>query len=231
MSRLEKHRRKQIILYTTILFVLIVFFFLFGLPFFISSSVFISNLFRGNKESTTTKTQTFRDIQISDIPEATNSASFVVAGTVSNFDTIEFYLNGKMVKNKDEKGESSFSEEISGLQSGDNRFYLIGKTEESSDNKQTSTYTIVYKNNKPKLEITEPADNLKTNHTEIKVAGNTDKDAEIKVNGIPVIVDTNGYFQTQIKLNNGDNKIVIAAEDSAGNREEKILTVNYSTDN
>lgn len=231
MSRLEKHRRKQIIFYTTILFVLIVFFLFFGLPFFISGSVFISNLFRGNKESATAKTQTFRDIQISDIPEATNSASFMVAGTVNNFDLIEFYLNGKKVKSKDKTGENSFTEEISGLQAGENKFYLLGKAVGSSDNKQTSTYTIIYKSNKPKLEITEPADNLKTNHTEIKVTGNTDKDVEVKVNGIPVVVDTNGHFQTQIKLNNGDNKIVITVEDSAGNREEKTLTVNYSTDN
>lgn len=231
MSRLEKHRQKQIVFYATIFFVLIVFFLFFGLPFFISGSVFVSNLFRENREIISTKTQTFRDIQIADIPEATNSASFMVAGTVNNFDTIEFYLNGKSVKSKYERGESSFSEEISGLQSGDNKFYLLGKVEGSSDNKQTSTYTIVYKNNKPKLEITDPADNLKTNHTEIKVAGNTDKDVEIKVNGIPVVVDTNGYFQTQIKLNNGDNKITITAADSAGNREEKTLTVNYSADN
>ncbi len=231
MSRLEKHRQKQIIFYATVLIALIVFFIFFGLPLFISSSVFISSLMGGNKESPTDKTQTFRDIQISDIPEATNSASFVVAGAVSNFDTLEFYLNGEKVDSKDEKGENSFAVQISGLQPGENKFYLIAKVEESSDSKRTSTYTIVYKNNKPKLEISEPADNLKTNHTEIKVAGNTDKDVGIKVNGIPVVVDTTGHFQTQIKLNNGDNKIVITAQDSAGNQEEKTLNVNYSTDN
>ncbi len=231
MSRLEKHRQKQIVIYTTILLALVVFFIFFGLPFFISSSVFISNLFGGNRENTTNKTETFREIQISDIPEATNSASFMVDGTVNNFDTIEFYLNGEKIKENYTKGESSFSEEISGLRSGENKFFLIAKAGGTTDIKQTSTYTVVYKNNKPKLEITEPADNLKTNHTEINVAGNTDKDVEIKVNGIPVVIDAKGHFQTQLKLNNGDNKIVITALDSAGNQEEKTLTVNYSNDN
>ncbi len=207
------------------------FFLFFGLPFFISSSVFISNLFGGKNDSTITNPQTLKDIQISDFPEATSSASFIVSGTLDNFNSLEFYLNGEKVKSKDVQSENSFSEEISGLQPGENKFYLIGKTEKSSAEKQTSTYTILYKNNKPKLEISEPADNLKTNHTEIKVAGNTDSDVEVKVNGIPVVLDPGGHFQTQVKLNNGDNKITITAEDIVGNQEEKTLTVNYSADN
>ncbi len=231
MSRLEKHRQKKTTIYATVLVALVVFFIFFGLPFFISSSVFISNLFGGKNDNTITNPQTLKDIQISDIPEATNSASFIVSGTLDNFDSLEFYLNGERVKSKDVQGENSFSEEISELQPGENKFYLIGKTEKSSAEKQTSTYTILYKNNKPKLEISEPADNLKTNHTEIKVAGNTDSDVEVKVNGIPVVLDPNGHFQTQIKLNNGDNKIIITAEDIVGNQEEKTLTVNYSADN
>ncbi len=231
MTRLERHRKKQIAIYAAILVFFLIAFILFGLPFFISSSVFVSNLFGRKSENTPNGIQTIRDLNITDIPEATNSGSFIITGTLNNFDSLDFYLNGEKVKSIDVSNKDSFGEEISGLRAGDNNFYIMAKAKSSTDMKKTSTYTITYKNNKPKLEISTPQDNFKTNQTEIKVAGSTDKDAEIDVNAIPVIVDPNGNWQTQVKLNNGDNKIIIKVRDSVGNQDEKTLTVNYSSDN
>ena len=77
------------------------------------------------------------------------------------------------------------------------------------------------KTEKPKLEVSQPNDNTKTNKQEIKIEGKTDKETYIKVNGQPVVVDSQGAFQTLLKLNDGDNSIEIIAEDIVGNQEKR----------
>ncbi len=229
-TRLEHHRQKRLVKIGIVLFVLIILFFWFGIPFVINSSISLANLF-GKKKEITTQRETLRDIRISDLPEATNSASFIVSGTVSNFDRVAFYLNGAKVKDIASGSSGEFSEELDGLRPGDNQLYAQGKTDDEKIKKDKQTYTIIYKNGKPKLELSEPSDGLKTNHTEVKVSGKTDKDVTIKVNNLPVVTDPGGNFQTSIKLSNGDNKIIVTAQDKAGNAEEKTLTVNYSPEN
>ena len=86
---------------------------------------------------------------------------------------------------------------------------------------------MLYKSEKPKLEIKEPQDGLKTNKQEVNLVGETDKETYIKVNDLPVVVDAQGVFQTTLKLKEGENKIIITAQDIADNLEEKVLTVIY----
>jgi len=100
----------------------------------------------------------------------------------------------------------------------------------SSDNKSkksTNTYTILFKEEKPKLEISQPNDKDKISQSEILLKGVTDKEIFVKVNDLPIVVDANGNFQTTIRLKEGDNTIVITASDIAGNFETKNLTVTY----
>ena len=89
---------------------------------------------------------------------------------------------------------------------------------------------MLLKTEKPKLEVSQPNDNSKTNKQEIKIEGKTDKETYIKINGQPVVVDSQGSFVTLFKLNEGDNSIEIIAEDIVGNQEKKTIKVTYSKD-
>ena len=230
-SRLESHEKKQIAariaFFFFILIVLIVLLFTFGLPLLINGSVYISNLFKHKELPTNNNVQIFGNIQITDIPDATNSAKFIVSGTLDQVSSVEFYINGEKVKEVDTADQNNFTTELGDLKPGDNEVYAIGLFKGSTQKKQTSKYSVVYGNKKPKLDISEPSDNSTTTHSEIKIAGKTDPGITVQINSLPVVVGSSGDFQTSIKLNEGDNKIKIDVSDSAGNQDEKTITVKY----
>lgn len=201
-----------------------------GFKILLNTSLYINQLFNKNSPQVTVEKESFNgDLSIDSIPEATNSAKVLVSGSISNFDSITLYLNKEKIK-EIPVASDSFSLEIENLIKGDNTIYFLAKSKKFKETKQSDTYRVTYKDDKPKLEVSEPTDQFKTNKQEIKVSGKTDEDNTVKVNSLPVVVDFQGGFQTTIKLNDGDNKIKITVEDNFGNTESKELTVNYQKD-
>ena len=236
MGRLENHKRKQYTVTVTsvivVLVILIVFIFTVGLKLLLNTSAFIATI--GTKSANTeplTKNDNFiGTISIDNIPTATNSASFMVSGSVLNFDKVAFYLNGEKVKESSLTSSDTFTEQVDGLTKGSNEFYALGKSADTKTTKKTQLFTILYKSDKPKLDIKSPSDNSKTDNQDLTVSGTTDKEVFVRVNDGPVVVDVQGNFQTSVKLQSGSNTIKIEAEDNAGNVEAKILTVTYQKD-
>ena len=72
----------------------------------------------------------------------------------------------------------------------------------------------------PTLNISSPADNLKTNEDTVTVSGTTNdatsSPVTLTINGDPVTVQSNGSFSKVVNLTEGDNIITIIATDSAG---------------
>ncbi|MBI2052034.1 hypothetical protein HYT33_04745 [Candidatus Roizmanbacteria bacterium] len=234
MSRLERYQkkelRKNIVVFVLIGFLFVVFMSTIGLPLLVNTSLFIGRLLGGGRETPEKRAQILGDFTIDEIPVATNSARIIIGGSVTNISTLEVYLNNAKVKELDVEDESDFSTDIDGLELGENEIYLVGRTKKSNEKRESSTYTVVYKKDKPKLEISEPLDNTKTLRDEVKISGKTDKGNSISVNDAPVTVSSNGDFQTLVKLKDGENKIRIVATDTAGNSEEKTLTITYEKD-
>ncbi|PIX68705.1 hypothetical protein COZ40_01875, partial [Candidatus Roizmanbacteria bacterium CG_4_10_14_3_um_filter_39_13] len=104
------------------------------------------------------------------------------------------------------------------------------KSSSSKETKRIPTYSILFKSEKPKLEIQEPSDKSKTNKEDMRISGTTDIETTIRINGQPIIVDVQGKFTTLLRLKDGENKINITAEDIVGNQEVKDLVVTYSKD-
>ncbi|PIP63330.1 hypothetical protein CO165_03590 [Candidatus Roizmanbacteria bacterium CG_4_9_14_3_um_filter_33_18] len=234
MGRLERVQEKKmkntIALYVVILFIVLYFIFTFGIKLLLNTSSFISGLFPQPSIKPIAKTEdSFNSIDISSIPQATNSAKIIVSGSILNFDILDFYLNAKKVK-EIELSSDTFSEEIGDLEKGDNDVYIKAKSRDNKIEKNTITYKVFYKNDRPKLEISDPSDNSTTNNQEIKVKGNTDKETYIHINDLPVVVDANGSFETSVRLKDGDNQIVATAQDIAGNIETKTIKVTYQKD-
>ncbi|MCR4324602.1 MAG: helix-turn-helix domain-containing protein [Candidatus Curtissbacteria bacterium] len=63
----------------------------------------------------------------------------------------------------------------------------------------------------PKLEITSPQDDITTTASVIEVAGKTQTEATVSIEGEIIPVDPEGKFSTQIKLEEGRNTIEIVA--------------------
>jgi len=166
------------------------------------------------------------EIDTDNLSTATNSSKIVISGYASNYDLLEFYINKIEVKEINLISEN-FSQEIGDLEKGENEVFLIAKSTKANQSKKSEKFTVIYKNDKPKLEIIEPKDQSKTNSAELKIVGNTDKETFIKINSLPIVVDAQGKFQTLLKLNQGENKIEVVAQDIVGNTETKTVTVNY----
>ena len=199
-----------------------------GIKLLLNTSLFVARFNDNNSGEPLKKSQhLISDVDIFTIPIATNSANIFVAGSVVNFEIVEFYLNGDLVKETPLLISDNFNEEIGTLKNGGNEVFVIGKTKDESDEKKSKVYNVLYKNEKPKLEISEPENTSISNIQDIKVAGSTDKDTYIRINELPVVVDAQGFFQSFIKLNEGENKITVTAQDIAENLESKTLTVTY----
>lgn len=64
----------------------------------------------------------------------------------------------------------------------------------------------------PKLIITRPETNLALSATNIEISGQTEKEAEITINGELVLNNNDGYFSQTINLKKGLNNIIIKAK-------------------
>lgn len=210
---------------------LIIFLAVFGLNFVINASVWIGNLVSGDKQQTeTTSEQFFGTLFVDSLPSATNSAEIIITGSQSDFDTVAFYINDKKVKEIDVTDKENFSEKIGPLNTGDNSVYVEARAPKAKQTKQSDTFTLAYKNKKPKLEIAEPSNDATVSNNEVTVKGVTDDEVNIEVDGAPVVVDAQGNFQESVRLKEGENMLVITALDDAGNESKVELKVTYKKD-
>lgn len=79
------------------------------------------------------------------------------------------------------------------------------------------------------LTITDPANNLTVSSSVITVAGKTVSNAEVFVNDSELTADAQGNFSTQVTLDEGQNIIVVTANDANGNNAEQDITVTLSS--
>ncbi|MFZ1549479.1 hypothetical protein IPH70_02720 [Candidatus Roizmanbacteria bacterium] len=201
-----------------------------GFSFLINSSVYVGNLFGGGKSEYDFGTAPkFYSVQFDEIPAATNSAGLTVSGVADNLDEIKFYLNGKLTKKIRVDSDGKFSTILSNYDQGNNSLYAIGANNKTSETKKTDTVSFLYITTKPIIEISEPTDGSKTPRDEIKVSGKTNsgEDVTVRIQGLLSTVDSNGNFQSFVRLKEGENKIKITVNDTAGNSEEKEITVSY----
>ena len=212
-------------MYVVVLVALVVFMATIGLRLLINASYFIGSLAPGKPAVEEKKDEFFGSLSVDSIPSATNSAEIEVVGSVTNYNTLEFYINDEKVEEKKFPSSDTFTIRIGDLKPGENEIYIKAIEKKQKQEKKTDVYTVVYKNEKPKLEVSEPANDTKTRKTEIKVAGTTNPETFIKVNGLPLVVTSDGQFQTNVQLKEGENKIEVVAEDDAGNSEQKTITV------
>jgi hypothetical protein len=236
MSRLEKHlekeTKKRMIFLVLFFLVAIYLSFTFGLPLIINTSVFISQL-NQKPTSVLSKNQNnnYALLTINEIPMATNSSKIDISGSTFNLDKVTIYLNSKKIKEKNVYGNLDFTEEITNLNPGNNEIYFLGFNKKGEMIKKTKPFVILYKDSKPKLEITSPKDNTTVDDQSLTIKGTTDKETVVKINEAPVVVDALGNFEADVGLIEGENKIKITASDIAGNQEEKTLTVTYQKEN
>jgi Sec-independent protein translocase protein TatA len=232
-SRRQAAIQKKLIYLMAGILALVIFLLVFGLNSLINIGSWIGNTFSGNKAQATVKqNEFFGTLFVDDLPPATNSAELIISGNATDFDRIDFKLNGKRTNSTDVKKDGTFSEKLSSLKLGKNKIIAISKSTKTNNVKESDEYTVIYKNTKPKLDISEPhdGDTIKSQTPEVTIKGSTDPGNTVEVGGAPVTVGVSGSFQTSVRLKDGDNTITITAEDDATNQQKMDLKLKYEKD-
>lgn len=155
---------------------------------------------------------------------ATNSATILVSGNISEFNEVDYMINNVKVGSSNIKLDS-FEKEIGPLKKGENRVYVVAK--KGDETKKSETYVVYYKNEPIKIDIESPLQDMKTNEKELPIKGNISPGSTLKVNTQPIVVDTAGFFDSKYILKDGQNNLEFFAEDIAGNTKEINIIVFY----
>nr|WP_281271826.1 S8 family serine peptidase [Oceanobacillus chungangensis] len=154
----------------------------------------------------------------------TNEAALTVEGKASATTTLQLLNNGEEIGTSEVGDDGVFSLPIE-LTEGTNELQAVtlmnGVTVGESE-----TVTVTLDTKKPELTIDSPKKGDKLNRETVTVEG-TVSDANlnwVKVNGQKATV-TDGKYSKRIILENGANEIKVVAQDNAGNKANKKITV------
>jgi bacillopeptidase F len=236
VNRRRRSRRKnpwtKAVLFSLASLILIAFLVFFGLELLVKFSLFLESLSPPPANFGQSQKRKTRSLPPSLYPPpvATNAARLNLKGFSQPGQKVRLYLNGEKITDStaDKRGEFLFTN-IS-LESGDNRLYAATVNDKGEEETFSTSYTVLFKNQPPPLEVLEPEDGAvykkETNQT-ITVKGKTEADATVTLNDRLVVVQPNGEFSHPLRLNEGENHLKISARDPAGNETSTELTVTY----
>jgi hypothetical protein len=164
------------------------------------------------------------------LPEASDTETITIKGSTDTKDVIvDLYVNNKKVDSQKVSTANTFEFTNIKLQEGQNTIKaqsIVGDRE----SRFTKEHIIIYSKEPPKIDELAPGDGseFKRGDQEIRVSGKTDQFNTVTVNDFTAIVDSDGYFSYYLRLNEGENKIIIKAKNQAGKETVKEITVRFS---
>ncbi len=127
------------------------------------------------------------------------------------------------------KGYRTKSSRPAGVSSGESNNTATTKTNSPSNTSASPMInTGVKRVDQIMLNVYSPQDGSTQTSSPITVSGKTISNAEVFVNDAALKADARGNFSTTLNLEDGDNPIVIVANDATGNSSERDLTVYYN---
>lgn len=73
----------------------------------------------------------------------------------------------------------------------------------------------------PKIVLDSPTEDVRTNVATISVSGNTEPETKLSINGMPALINSDGYFNVPVALERGINVIVV----EGANRHSRSYTI------
>lgn len=201
------------------------------LPYFVNSVGFVKNFFYSQEKTAEKITENAQLAPpILNIPfEATPTAEIDIKGYATPNSKVKLFLDDEEQKVVDVSENGDFVFQNISLSLGANNIYAKSLDEKNQESLLSKNIQIIYDNEKPTLNLSEPEDNktIQGGDKKVKFSGNTEADAQVFINGNQVIVNKDGNFNTELSLNEGENTFSIKALDSATNEVEISRRVTY----
>jgi len=224
----ESRNLKLAFFYGLLTFVLALGVVLFGIPLLIRLAIFLGDVRSSSLPIESQDTVSPPPPIFTTNLEATNSSRVVLAGYAEPSSSVSINLNGALESEIVADNEGLFKTEID-LTEGTNQIEAIAKDQAGNESAQSNSLKIVLDDDLPELELTFPEEEEAIVHEEkVNLTGKTETEAVLIINERLVIIDREGNFEYPVSLKEGDNEIMLVVEDKAGNKTEKIITINYS---
>ncbi len=162
--------------------------------------------------------------------EATSTAQINIKGYGSPNSKVAIFLDDEKKDTVDVSGDGSFELKNVSLGLGINNIYGKSVDDKDKESLPSKTFQVIYDNEKPKLELSEPEDGKKIQggDKKIKISGTSEIGVKIFINDSQIIIDKDGKFSSEQPLNDGDNNFNIKAIDEAANTTEISRKITYS---
>jgi len=161
---------------------------------------------------------------------ATHSAQIKISGFGEAGSEVVLVLSGEETDKQqiDEEGQFEFMVELT---EGENSITTYAIDEADNESIASKSYSVLLDSEAPTLEIESPEAGstitLRKNQL-TTIAGKTEPKAKVYVGGKLTFANADGEFSTTYNLSEGENKIEIRAQDSAGNLTKQELIVNFA---
>jgi len=225
----EKKNIKNAYFYIVLSILALVFLVFFGIPLLVKFAGFVGDLGKSNKPVEINDITPPAPPHFNDVPEFTNKETLNVTGKSENGAIIIITANGdtsEVVANNDGDFNFTFN-----LNDGENTIDAKAKDQASNESTQSKTFTTVYDNTEPKLEVTNPADGSSfygNGQRQLTIKGSVDEKVALTINERMISVKDDGTFSYATTLSEGENKFEVKSIDPAGNEASTSLTVNFS---
>lgn len=226
----ESKAKKKLIFNLVIIVVLIYVFFNWGLPFLVGNLGFL-NKYKTVKPAEKVKIDEAIAPPVLYVPfEATNSASLAISGYATPLSKVEIYIDDELKSQTTTDSEGKFTADPISLNLGSNNLYALTINDKDKKSLPSKTIKLFYSNEKPTLEVSQPADGMEitSGDKKVVVSGKTDPNNSVTVNGATVIVNSEGNFQTTININDGDNVITVISSTNFGTTNQTERRVKYT---
>jgi len=221
----KKRYLKLIILYLLLTLVLLGLIFKFGLKI----AVTLSELLQRNKPppSASLSENILPSPQFYSLIEATNSATLIISGYSQPNGKVDIYLNDLNIKTIEANSEGKFESTLS-LSLGINKIYGVTMDSRGQQSPPSRLWTVFFQDAPPPLEILEPPnDSTVKKVRDISIKGKVANNSKVTINDHQVVVDNEGNFSYPVRLQDGENKFAIVCFDSAQNKNETELVINF----
>ncbi|MFW6110022.1 MAG: Ig-like domain-containing protein [Patescibacteria group bacterium] len=171
------------------------------------------------------------------LPTAVKEQTLALEGFSEPGAKITLFHNEKKLEETLVDNEGAFSFNNIQLKKGENSFQVQAKDKAGNKSGISKTQTVIFDNEPPKLTIEQPEDGKtieKEEERKIEIKGITEPDIRVTVNKLWAKVEEEkegdtkmGKFNYQLRLEEGENVLKIVAEDEAGNKTTKEITVSY----
>lgn len=207
----------------------IVFLIFFGIPTLVKFAGFIGDIAKSDKPVELNDTTPPAPPQFEDLPEFTKNEKLDIQGKSESGATVSIRTNNnisEVVTNND--GIFNF---VFNLKKGENTIDAKAKDKSGNESTQTKTYTIIYDNQEPVLEINSPVDGTSyygSGQKQLTIKGSVNEAVDLTINDRVVVIKEDNSFLYTTTLNEGENKFEVKAIDPSNNETSTTLTVNFS---